>query len=235
MSAGEGPAREVHIAVEHRGSGPGLVFTHGWANDRSVWEPIASELESDHAITTWDLRGHGGSDTPPPGSYTRDHALGDLRRVLDTAGRPAVLAGHSLGGYLCLAHALEHPEDVTGLVLVASGPGFRKAEAREQWNASVRENAARLGLAPGVEELSLHVDSEVIDRLTEIGAPVLIVLGERDRRFAAAAGLFERDLDVHRTLIVPDHGHMVHLKAAEACASAIRSFVADIVAAAGTN
>tara|TARA_B100000959_G_scaffold254113_1_gene285557 strand:- start:5714 stop:6391 length:678 start_codon:yes stop_codon:yes gene_type:complete len=218
----------TRIATECRGDGPSLVFTHGWANDRSVWTPIADDLAGDHSVTTWDLRGHGESDSPPPGNYSRQHALGDMNAVVDDTDRPAVLIGHSLGGYLSLAYALEHPDEVSALVLVASGPGFRKVEARDEWNEAVVTSTKKLGLPPGVEELSMHVDSMVIDRLTEITAPTLILLGERDRRFAAAAGLFQRDLDVRDTVIVPEQGHMVHVKAARECADAIRSFVTGI-------
>ena len=148
--------------------------------------------------------------------------------MLDEAGRPAVLVGHSLGGYFSLAHTLDHPDDVVALVLIATGPGFRNPEAREEWNASVTAAVGKMGLAPGAEELSLHVDSHVIDHLAEITCPVLVLLGERDRRFAASAGLFERDLDVRATLVVPDQGHMVHVKAAAECATAIREFTAGL-------
>ncbi|HJL90220.1 MAG TPA: alpha/beta fold hydrolase, partial [Acidimicrobiales bacterium] len=127
----------TRIATECRGDGPSLVFTHGWANNRSVWTPIADDLAGDHSVTTWDLRGHGESDSPPPGNYSRQHALGDMNAVVDDTDRPAVLIGHSLGGYLSLAYALEHPDEVSALVLVASGPGFRKVEARDEWNEAV--------------------------------------------------------------------------------------------------
>ena len=218
----------VEIAVEHRGHGTRLVCTTGWANERTVWSTLADNLATDHAVTTWDLRGHGGSGTPSPGSYSRQHALGDLAAVLDEAGRPAVLVGHSLGGYFSLAHTLDHPDDVVALVLIATGPGFRNLEAREEWNASVTAAVGKMGLAPGAEELSLHVDSHVIDHLAEITCPVLVLLGERDKRFAASAGLFKRDLDVRATLVVPDQGHMVHVKAAAECAEAIREFTASL-------
>ncbi len=218
----------VTIACSLRGEGRRLVCTTGWANDSAVWTAMADDLAADHAVTTWDLRGHGASDAPPPGNYTRQHALGDLSAVLDATGRPAVLVGHSLGGYLSLAHTIDHPDDVAGLVLVATGPGFRKAEAREQWNESVQAAAVNLDQAPGVEAISMHVDSVVIDRLAEITCPVLVLLGERDRRFAASAALFEKTLDVRDTVVVPDQGHMVHVKAAAECALAIREFTAGL-------
>ena len=215
------------------GAAPPVVATTGWANDRSVWAPMAADLAADHRVATWDLRGHGKSDVPPPGHYTRHHALGDLSAVCDHArgGAPAgpvVLMGHSFGGFLSLAQAIQRPEDVSALVLVAAGPGFRKAEAREQWNESVRAAATKMDQSPGVEEISMHHDSFVLDHLSEIRCPVLVLLGERDKRFAASASLFARDLDVWASVVVPGQGHMVHLKAAEACAGEVRRFLADV-------
>jgi|TARA_Y100000780_G_scaffold56654_1_gene48989 pimeloyl-ACP methyl ester carboxylesterase len=189
---------------------------------------MVDDLAANHAVTTWDLRGHGDSETPAPGEYTRAHALGDLTAVLDHAGRPAVLMGHSLGGYLSLAHAVNHPDEVAGLVLVATGPGFRKAEAREQWNASVRASMEKLDLPAGADELSMHTDAHVIDHLADIEVPVLVLLGEHDARFAASASLFERDLNVRETVVVPDTGHMVHVKAPTECAAAVRRFLAGL-------
>ena len=220
------------LASETRGpdgpTGHPVVATTGWANDRHVWSSMVDDLAANHAVTTWDLRGHGDSETPAPGEYTRAHALGDLTAVLDHAGRPAVLMGHSLGGYLSLAHAVNHPDEVAGLVLVATGPGFRKAEAREQWNASVRASMEKLDLPAGADELSMHTDAHVIDHLADIEVPVLVLLGEHDARFAASASLFERDLNVRETVVVPDTGHMLHVKAPTECAAAVRRFLAGL-------
>ena len=220
------------LASETRGpdgpTGHPVVATTGWANDRRVWSPMVDDLASNHAVTTWDLRGHGDSEAPAPEEYTRAHALGDLTAVLDNAGRPAVLMGHSLGGFLSLAHAVDYPDEVAGLVLVATGPGFRKAEAREQWNASVRASMEKLDLPVGADGLSMHHDAHVIDHLTDIEVPVLVLLGEHDVRFAASASLFERDLNVRETVVVPDTGHMVHVKAPTECAAAVRRFLADL-------
>ncbi len=122
----------VELAVSTTGSAngavPPMVATHGWANDRSVWAPIVRELAGEPAVTTWDLRGHGESGIPLPGAYTRSHALADLAAVRDEAvgagGGPAVLMGHSLGGFLSLAHEYEHVErleDALKQVLGESG------------------------------------------------------------------------------------------------------------------
>ena len=144
------------------------------------------------------------------------------------ASGPVVLMGHSFGGFLSLAQAIHRPDDVAALVLVAAGPGFRKSEARDQWNESVRASAAKMDQPPGVEEISMHHDSFVIDHLADVRCPVLVLLGERDKRFAASASLFERELDVGASVVVPDQGHMVHLKAAGACAAEVRRFLTSV-------
>ena len=90
------------------------------------------------------------------------------------------------------------------------------------------EQVVSLDLPPGVEEISMHHDAHVIDHLAEVQVPVLVLLGERDTRFAASAALFQRDLDVHESVVVADMGHMVHVKAPAECAAAVRRFMAGL-------
>ena len=132
----------LHLHHEIIGDGVPVVFTHGWLNTGEVWSGVVAELAGSVRSLTWDLRGHGRSEAAPAGEYGRNHALSDLGRMIEAAGRPAVLVGHSLGGYLSLARAILSPDDVAGLVLVAAGPGFRSDDSREQWNANVRAMAA---------------------------------------------------------------------------------------------
>ncbi len=202
-----------------------IVFTHGWVDSQTVWDPLREQI-TDRSTVAWDLRGHGRSEAPPPGQYGRELILADMLSVVapqvEAHGGPVVLAGHSLGGYLSLAFTLLHPELVSGLVLIAAGPGFRKEEAREQWNAAVDASALKLDIPPGSEEVSKHVDSWVIDELETITQPVVAIVGEHDKRFHASVGLFEKKLNVVHTAVVPGAGHSVHRKYPEPVAAAIR-------------
>lgn len=214
---------ELHLHHEIAGDGTPVVFTHGWLNTGEVWSGVVAELDGAVRSLTWDLRGHGTSGAAAPGEYTRGHALADLSRMVEAAGRPAILVGHSLGGYLSLAHAILTPADVAGLVLVAAGPGFRSDDSREQWNVNVREIAAgRDELPEGQVEITEHVDSLVIDRLGEITVPVVTLVGERDKRFLASADVFDKHLDVRRRTTLPDAGHMLHAKQPGEVAGAVR-------------
>src|SRR6185295_14251112 len=99
----------VGLHIEARGSGPAVVFTHGFGRTGDTWAPLVDALASDHHLVTWDMRGHGRSPAPE-GLYTREDALADLGAVIDAAmaesGEPALLVGHSLGGYFSLAYTL---------------------------------------------------------------------------------------------------------------------------------
>ncbi len=83
--------------------------------------------------------------------------------LLDKVGAErAVAAGHSLSGYLSLSMLLDHPDRIEALVLIDTGPGFREAEPRDQWNAMAERYAARLdaqglaGLDAGPEQRSTN-------------------------------------------------------------------------------
>lgn len=212
-----------YLHVSDVGHGEPILFLHGWLNDQTIWAGVIAELADSHRCVAVDLRGHGASAAGLPGEYGRSYVLDDLRRVLDDADLgSATVVGHSLGGYLGLAMAIEDPGRVTGLGLVAAGPGFRNPETREQWNDSVRATAGKSDLPEGQEEISMHVDAMVIDRLTEITVPVAVVVGERDKRFLASAAVFGKRLDVRGETVVPEAGHMVHLKKPAETAQGLR-------------
>ncbi len=220
-----GPELQLHHHVE--GEGTPVVFTHGFLNTGDVWAGAVAALGGQARSLYWDLRGHGGSDPAPVGQYGRSYALADLGRMLDVAGRPAVLAGHSLGGYLSLAYAIGHPDEVAGLVMVAGGPGFRNPDSLAQWNVGIDAmTAKRPELPDGVGEISKHVDSMVMDRLAEITVPVAVVVGERDKQFVASAAVFRKYLNVVHEVVVPDMGHMVHAKAPDTVAAAVQAVIA---------
>ncbi len=215
----------ANVDIAEAGAGPSLVFTHGWTDDRTSWDDVVAPLATNRQCLTWSLRAHGDSEVTAPGTYSREHGLADLRLVADRATKPYTLVGHSLGGYLSLAHALRHPDELHALVLVGAGPGFRKREAMDQWNASVDRTAAKKQTAEGAEVLSKHYDSWVMDELATITAPTLVVIGEADKQFMASAGVFEKRLDVRNTVVVPDAGHSVHRQQPEAVAAAISAFL----------
>ena len=55
-----------------------------------------------------------------------------------------------------------------------------------------------------------------------------MIVGERDKRFAASMAVFEKYLDVKASVVVPEAGHSVHRKNPQAVAQAIESFLSEI-------
>ena len=216
------------LDIHDSGFGSTIVFTHGWTDNRNAWDGVITNLDDQARCIAWSIRGHGESFAPPPGQYTRDHTLSDLKAVTDMSEKKVILAGHSLGGYLSLAHCLLYPEDVEALILVGAGPGFRKKESINQWNSSVIESAKKLDLPEGSEATALHTDAWVIDGLSEIKVPTLVVVGEHDKRFKVSMSVFEKYLNVKASVVVEDAGHSVHRKKPLEVANAIKDFLTEI-------
>jgi pimeloyl-ACP methyl ester carboxylesterase len=102
-------------------TGPVILMLHGAsANAREFEATLAPRLSDSHRVILLDRPGHGHSERPANG-----HELGVQARlaagVLDqlSPDEPAVVVGHSFGGAVALRLALDHPEKVRGLVLVA--------------------------------------------------------------------------------------------------------------------
>ena len=216
------------LDIHDSGFGSTIVFTHGWTDNRNAWDGVITNLDDQARCIAWSIRGHGESFAPPPGQYTRDHTLSDLKAVTDMSERKVILAGHSLGGYLSLAHCLLYPEDVEALILVGAGPGFRKKESINQWNSSVIESAKKLDLPEGSEATALHTDAWVLDALSEIKVPTLVVVGEHDKRFRVSMSVFEKYLNVKSSVVVEDASHSVHRKKPLEVANAIKDFLTEI-------
>ena len=96
----------TRLHMVQRGAGDPVVFIHGMGTSAQTWERCMDLLDDRFTVIAVDLLGHGSSPVlDDPAEYTRDRALDDLDEILGDLDRPAVLVGHSLGGYLALAHA----------------------------------------------------------------------------------------------------------------------------------
>src|SRR5580692_1012035 len=152
---------EGSIRYEVTGSGPPLLLTHGFGATSAMFSQNLPALSAGNEVITWDIRGHGGSESPDGAAgYGAAAALADIAALLDELGHErAILGGHSLGGYLSLDFALAFPGRVAGLLLIDTGPGFRNDEARDGWNRRAEATAARLadrGLAALGPSPELH-------------------------------------------------------------------------------
>ena len=202
----------MQLNTVRRGSGAPIVFLHGLGMSASTWDACTAALSDRFATIAVDLPGHGDSPRPDdPAAFTRDAALADLDEVLaGLDGRP-VLVGHSLGGYLALAHAATRPDVARGLVVLNTGPGYRDADKREGWNERSRRNAHRFDVPERVAALNLQEDAVVMDRLPEMTQPTLVLAGGDDRPEYASAGTYlERKMPDATLEVIDGGGHSMH-------------------------
>jgi pimeloyl-ACP methyl ester carboxylesterase len=113
------------VSYEERGTGAPIVMLHAALHDHADFDVIVSPLSQRYRTIALDWPGHGASD-PIPGGLTGGGSLyADVLTdvVRELALPPAVFIGNSVGGYAAAKLAIDHPEQVAGLVLVNSG-GF---------------------------------------------------------------------------------------------------------------
>jgi len=197
----------------------------------ATWANCMAALQTDHEVVAVDLLGHGGSPVPDdPQQYTRDRALDDLDDVLATLAQRAVLVGHSLGGYLALAHAATRPGVARGIVVLNTGPGFRDPDKREAWNERSRRNAHRFGVPEQAANLNLQHDSVVMDRLEHMTTPTLVLAGDLDRPEYTTSGQYlERKMPNARLVVVAGGEHSMHEQShAAEVAAIVHEFVASL-------
>lgn len=115
----------MHCDTYGLGGDPGkppseLIFLHGWGLHGGVWQDVVPAFADRFRVLVPDLPGYGRSRILPP-AYTLNDLVTELVSRLHA---PAVWVGWSLGALVALTAALERPEAVKKLVLVAATPRF---------------------------------------------------------------------------------------------------------------
>jgi pimeloyl-ACP methyl ester carboxylesterase/acyl carrier protein len=120
---------------------PPAVLLHANAGSAASWSRVGPALAEEFQVFALDLRGHGGSVTPPPGSYGLRAAADDVIAFLDTMGlRKPLLIGHSWGAAVALvlaggAESGRAAPPLLGLVLEDPPPELSPTLQAEQLEA----------------------------------------------------------------------------------------------------
>jgi pimeloyl-ACP methyl ester carboxylesterase len=218
-----------------------------------MWKRNLPALAADRRVLTWDIRGHGESDSPDdPARYSEALSVEDMAALLDVLEAPrAVIGGLSLGGYLSLAFYVRFPERVVALILCDTGPGYRREEARAGWNAQaerIAENfeqqgldalstspevaasphASAQGLALAARGILAQRDAHVMDSLATISVPTLVLVGANDTPYLAAADVMAAKIPGATKVVLEGAGHAANIDQPEAFNQAVLAFLAGV-------
>ena len=95
-----------------------MVLLHSAGTGASQWRGVADRLEGRRRLLMPNLRGYGRTPAPEPGADPLDEEIAVVRRMIDIAGAPVHLVGHSLGALVALSFAAEQPRAVAALTLI---------------------------------------------------------------------------------------------------------------------
>jgi 3-oxoadipate enol-lactonase/3-oxoadipate enol-lactonase/4-carboxymuconolactone decarboxylase len=237
----------VHGAPTPR---PPVVLIHGAAGGQYVW------LEQRHLpgcqVITLDLPGHGRSAPPLP-AVTIDAYADLVAAFAQTLGHERFVAvGHSMGGAVALTLALDRPDRVAALGLLATGARLPVSDlvfaAMDTSFDQLGELFAQTAYAPGTDRAlvarftagPLQVTPEIARadfeacaafdvraRLQEVTAPTLILAGAEDQLMSAGrARQLAAGIAGSRLELVADAGHMVMQEQPARVNAALTEFLA---------
>jgi pimeloyl-ACP methyl ester carboxylesterase len=227
-----------------------LVFIHGSGGTGRVWRYQTENFPGSVAVT---LPGH------PEGARCAsiEEATSWLRSELqsETGSEPLVLVGHSLGGAIALQYALEHPDEVAGIILVGSGARLRVhpatlkaleqaidhpesfaeifAESFRKVAPGFAEELGELtntrGPAPFLDDLRACDRFDVVERLGEIDVPALAIVGTEDVMTPPKYSTFLEERMPNASARIIDGGtHFVFAEYPDEVNQAIAGFVASL-------
>ena len=241
----------AHEANDH--SRPPIILIHGAGGNHLCWPPQLRRLP-DQRIFAPDLPAHGKSEGI--GRHTVEEYVQDVLEFMSELKiYSAILAGHSMGSAVALSAAIHFPERVTALGLIGSGARLRVAPSllRAASDSSTFASAARMineasfsSQSIRIKELStqrmmetrptvLYGDLmacdafDVMDQLSKLSLPTLILCGSDDQMTPLHTSEFLRDhIAGARLEVVPNAGHMVMLEQPDRVSSLLADFFNSI-------
>lgn len=246
----------VRIYYEVHGQGTPLLLTHGFSSTSEMWQGQIDVLSKEYKLITWDMRGHGRTDYPDDSSaYSEPHTVADMAAIMDQVAGPgsrAIVGGLSLGGYMSMAFYSTHPERVISLLIIDTGPGFKKDTARDGWNkyahntgdffdteglkplqsasperSQVSHRNAK-GIAHAARGMLTQRDAVVINSLGSIKVPAMVLVGENDTGFLAATDYMASKIPGAKKVIIPKAGHAANIDNPEAFNTELMAFLGGL-------
>lgn len=215
-----------------------IVFVHGFGGKAEQWQYQMQKFAMDNRVIALDMRGHGLSDKPSTG-YDMPRIQLDLETALTQlkVSPPFVLVGHSFGGAVVTDYALNHPDHVEKLIIIATAGEFK---LNPLFKLGLNLPATVLRAIGPLTSNWLHAPPHALkefyhrnmsiwrgwDKFSQLSVPTLVVRGHRDIVFDRP--LFEKvagSIPGAEDIDIGVSGHMVMLERRETVDRAITNFL----------
>ncbi|WKZ42011.1 MAG: alpha/beta fold hydrolase [Anaerolineales bacterium] len=215
-----------------------LVFIHGFGGKAEQWAYQMQKFAMDNRVIALDLRGHGLSDKPSTG-YDMERIQLDLETALIqlNVSTPFVLIGHSFGGAVVTDYALNHPDHIEKLILIATAGEFR---LNPMFKLGLSLPASVLRIIGPLTRSWLHAPPHALrefynrnmskwigwEKFANLQVPTMVIRGHRDYVFDRP--VFEkvaRSIPGAEDVDVRVSGHMVMLERRAAVDRSIAGFL----------
>ncbi len=235
-----------------------IVLVHGAAWTRKMWVPQMEALSDEFRVIAVDLPGHGTLREQP---FQLEVAVQVVIESLRHQSRNrALIVGLSLGGYVAMACAHEHPQEIVGLVLSGCCIDYRGVigllSRLDSSLVTMLFSQDRLSRMQAKALRSKFPDALVEPQLTagfswksmpqtyrELAShdyhallrtfpgPVLILNGENDKLNRKGEAALLRAAQDGQLQIVKQAGHLCNLEQPEAFTEQVRTFAKRLSAA----
>ncbi|MEC3876677.1 alpha/beta fold hydrolase [Chryseobacterium salviniae] len=191
-----------------------LILLHGALGHSQNFESLADKLASYFTIHTPLFSGHGSSDLPENGISIQKYTQ-ELKEFIEKNNLHDVyIFGHSMGGYVALCYAAEHPERLNSVMTLGTKFNWTEEQALKESKMlnpetiaeKVPKYASLLEAQHGKKwrqllhsvaglMVSLGTNPPLKDNLSTIHIPVQIMVGDQDNMVT-----LEESIDVYKSL-----------------------------------
>ncbi|KAH9772169.1 protein PHYLLO [Citrus sinensis] len=230
-----------------------LLFLHGFLGTGEEWIPIMKAVSGSARCISIDLPGHGGSKMQNHVAKATQEITLSIDVIADvlyklieqiTPGK-VTLVGYSMGARIALYMALRFSDKIKGTVIISGSPGLRDNIARKIRRAEDDSRACSL-VTHGLQVfLDTWYTGELWERplwedLKLCSTPLLIVVGEKDKKFKSIAEKMCYELshgekgsddlrnEIYEMVEIPNCGHAVHLENPLPVIRAVRQFLTRV-------
>ncbi len=150
--------------VDVKGQGSPMILIPGLASSGDVWDSTVAHYAGQYRCYVLTVAGFAGQ--PPVKGFSLDRVTDDLSHYIAAQNLPRpVIVGHSLGGFLALKLASEHPSQVGKLVIVDSLPALGAVMDPKLTPARLKANAEKMraGMESMTEDQRLKMGRSAVE------------------------------------------------------------------------